>query len=323
MAKLLCISISRYIFASCWTVGDAAKKFTVQELTVWQHEPNIRAPNSALAVYKTTDSAQSIINASPLCFESGKVESSSPASQVTPSRTPPAEQEEGSGPAVQDKSDYAQEEFNEFNAARQRPNEVPGDKAFFTGLSGTARWGQMRSSPKTDQTARSPPPSKVPKPFTPTPTALKASCGALPSSLSRAPSTCSTSSYPPQEIHLTIERSVLDHHAYIQRQHYYGGFKLDLSGMMGEDLEGRVPVAGMADCQLGKPEVPLRVRLKRRHEDGNRPWTSLGSLWREGERARKREQGEKVGVDDQEIMKWLLSRDHAKHGHRRTLSYAK
>ena len=78
---------------------------------------------------------------------------------------------------------------------------------------------------------------------------------------------------------------------------------------MGEDLEGRVPVAGMADCQLGKAEVPLRVRLKRRQEDGNRTWTSLGSLWREGERAREREQGEKVGVDDQKFMKWLLSRD--------------
>lgn len=90
---------------------------------------------------------------------------------------------------------------------------------------------------------------------------------------------------------------------------------------MGEDLEGRVPVAGMADCQLGKAEVPLRVRLKRRQEDGKKPSISLGSLWREGERARAREQGEKVGVDDQEFMKWLSSRDHAEHGHRRTLSY--
>ena len=92
---------------------------------------------------------------------------------------------------------------------------------------------------------------------------------------------------------------------------------------MGEDLEGRVPVAGMADCQLGKAEVPLRVRLKRRQEDGNRPWTSLGSLWREGERAREREQAEKVGIDGQESMKWLSSSDHAEHGRRRTLSHAK
>ena len=233
------------------------------------------------------------------------MESSYPASQVTPSRTPPVEQEEGSGPAVQDKSDYAQEEFNEVNAARQRPNEAPGDKNFFTGLSGTARWGQMRSSQKPDHTAKSPSPSKVPKPFTPNPTDLKASSAELPSPLASTYSTISTSSYPPHEIHLAIERSVLDHHAYIQRQHYYGGFKLDLSGMMGEDLEGRVPVAGMADCQLGKAEVPLRMRLKRRQEDGNRPWISLGSLWREGERARQKEQAEKVGVDDQEFMTWL------------------
>ena len=274
-------------------------------------------------MYKTTEAAQSIINASPLRFESGKVGSSSPASQVTPSRTLAAEQEEGSGPVVQDKSDYAQEEFNEVNAARQRPNEAPGDKAFFTGLSGTARWGQMRSSLGTDQTARSPPHSKVPKPFTPNPTALKASSAELPTPLSSAHSTISTSSYPPHEIHLTVERSVLDHYAYIQRQHYYGGFKLDLSGMMGEDLEGRVPVAGMADCQLGKPEVPLRVRLKRRQEDGKRRWTHLGSLWREGERAREREQGKKVCIGDPEFTNWLASRDHAKHEHRRTLSYAK
>lgn len=74
---------------------------------------------------------------------------------------------------------------------------------------------------------------------------------------------------------------------------------------MGDDLQGRVPVDGMADCQLGKPEVPLRVRLKRRQEEENkRDWNmSLGSLWKEGERdrererERKREAGEEGDVD--------------------------
>lgn len=67
---------------------------------------------------------------------------------------------------------------------------------------------------------------------------------------------------------------------------------------MGDDLEGRVPVAGMADCQLGKPEVPLRIRMKQREKNDNMGWTSLGSLWEEGERARERKAAGEVGVDD-------------------------
>lgn len=70
---------------------------------------------------------------------------------------------------------------------------------------------------------------------------------------------------------------------------------------MAEDLQARVPVVGMADCQLGKPEVQLRVRIKRRQEEDTEVWKSLGSLWKDGERARERkrekEAGERVGVD--------------------------
>ncbi len=58
---------------------------------------------------------------------------------------------------------------------------------------------------------------------------------------------------------------------------------------MGDDLRDRVPVAGMADCQLGKGEVPLRVRIKRRQEEDKNGWMSLRSLWEEGERERERE----------------------------------
>ena len=98
-----------------------------------------------------------------------------------------------------------------------------------------------------------------------------------------------------------IERSGLIHQLYIKRQHYYGGFRLDLNSMMGLDLEGRVPVAAMADCQLGKREVQLRIRLKQRQEEEDkRGWKSLGSLWEEGEREREREKeaDKNVGVED-------------------------
>lgn len=56
---------------------------------------------------------------------------------------------------------------------------------------------------------------------------------------------------------------------------------------MGDDLGTRVPVAGMADCQLGKPEVSLRVRMKRQQDENKGDVMSLRSLWEEGERERE------------------------------------
>lgn len=253
-----------------------------------KHEPNLYAPNTALAVYRNSHSAQSIIDASPLRFELGRAESSSSVSQFMPSTLPSADGEEEDSTPAQDESDYAQEEFSEVNSPRQRPNEASGEGTTFTGLSGTARWGTMRSSASTDQEAISPSPSPPPKTFTPNPTPLKASSADLPNPPASTQE-ASISSDNPREFQLTIERSVLNHHVSIQREHYYDGFQLDLGSAMGDDLEGRVPVAGLADCQLDKPQVPLRVRLRRRQEADKRGWMSLGRLWEEGERERARE----------------------------------
>lgn len=198
--------------------------------------------------------------------------------------TPPSAQEENSA-APQQESDTAQEEFDEVNNARQRPDEAPGGRAAFTGLGGTARWGKMRAILSTEQAATSPPPSGPPKTFTPNPTPLKTSVAELPNPPS-SPQQTPTSPDSPREFHLTIQRSLLNHQTYIERQHYYGGFQLDLKSLMGDDLRVRVPVAGMADCQLGKLEVPLRVRMKRRQEEAKTDWVSLGRLWEEGERQR-------------------------------------
>ena len=229
-----------------------------------------------------------------------------------PSAFPSAEAEDDRAPAPHDDSDQVQEEFNEVNTARQRPNEASGQGTTFTGLSGTARWGTMRassSSSSTNQAATAttkttPSPSSPPKTFTPNPTPLKASSTDLPnpnlSNPQKTPTT--TSSHPPREFHLVIERSALNHHAYIVRQHYYAGFRLDLRDAMGDDLRERVPVAGMADCGLEKQEVPLRIRIKRRQQEGQKDWVSLGRLWEEGERERERaremesEGGEQVVV---------------------------
>jgi hypothetical protein len=87
----------------------------------------------------------------------------------------------------------------------------------------------------------------------------------------------------------------MNHHAYIQRQHYYGPFHLDWRSLMAEDLKGRVPVDGFRDLGLGKGEAPLRDRLKRREEEekgGGR--VSLRQMWEVGQR--KREKSGEVNV---------------------------
>lgn len=199
---------------------------------------------------------------------------------------PSANEEEDTDPASQDIFEYAHEEFDEVNTTRQRPHEAPGRGTAFTGLGGTARWGKKRSSPSTEQAATSPSPSEPSKTFRPRPSPLKASAADLPKP-PQGTQQIPPPPYSPREFHLTIERSFLNHHAYIQRQHYYAGFELGLKGLMGDDLGTRVPVAGMADCQLGKPEVSLRVRMKRQQDENKEDVMSLRSLWEEGERERE------------------------------------
>ena len=56
---------------------------------------------------------------------------------------------------------------------------------------------------------------------------------------------------------------------------------------MAEDLEARVPVKGMMDCQIKKEEIPLRARLKRKEEEeGKEKRKTLMELWQEGEMQR-------------------------------------
>ncbi|KAA6415538.1 MAG: hypothetical protein FRX48_00254 [Lasallia pustulata] len=91
-----------------------------------------------------------------------------------------------------------------------------------------------------------------------------------------------------REFQLTISRSHLNHQAYIERQAYYGPFIPDMRSIMAEDLESRVPLKGMADCKLGKEEVPLRIRQRRKERDAERAWVGLKGLWEMGQREKQR-----------------------------------
>ena len=68
---------------------------------------------------------------------------------------------------------------------------------------------------------------------------------------------------------------------------------------MAEDLKGRVPVEGMRDCELGRPERVLRVRLKRwerERENGGKGQGGLREIWERGQKARNEAGMEKSGV---------------------------
>ncbi len=65
---------------------------------------------------------------------------------------------------------------------------------------------------------------------------------------------------------------------------------------MAEDLEARVPVKGLMDCQIDKGEVPLRVRQKRENARGKQRKT-LGEVWREAKLKKERGGEEEVGAE--------------------------
>lgn len=71
---------------------------------------------------------------------------------------------------------------------------------------------------------------------------------------------------PPQAFELTVSPSQLNHQSYIERQGYFGPFSVDKKHVMADDLEKRVPLEGLIDCQLLKQQAPLRMRLKREKE---------------------------------------------------------
>ena len=261
-----------------------------------QHEPNLRAENTALAIYQDDVSAERIINASPLRFELGKVEGSSHQSEHVSTEEQDEKQaeaeriEDDDRPLTQQThEDEAQEEFKE--ARIPRPNRMTVEEAFATLKAST----KERNSPDPEAT-QIPTTPKPTKPFTPNPTPSNLS----PASLPFPPS----SSYmqpakpePLREFQLTITRSVLNHHAYVQRQHYYGPFNLEWRSLMAADLKGRVPLEGMRDCDLGKPEKVLRVRLKRwekEREDGGKGSVGLREIWEKGQKARSEAENGKV-----------------------------
>ena len=233
-------------------------------------------------------------------FELGKVDASLPLSEyITTKAAQEAQEKEDDaveaaiiGERIQtakEPEEEAQEEFKEAHKPRQhRERAISAEDGFaaFKGLQGTISYAS--DTPQANMITTTSP--RTPKPFTPNPTPSTTSATELPY-ISPPPSAQPSLKESRREFHLTITRSVMNHHAYIQRQHYYGPFHLDWRSLMAEDLKGRVPTDGFRDLGLGKAEAPLRVRLRRREEEeeeengGGR--VGLRELWEGGQRKRQ------------------------------------
>ena len=172
--------------------------------------------------------------------------------------------------------DDAHGEVDESQQSQQYDSEPEEAHTAFVGLNGS-KWPVTRSALAAQNTSKSTK-TQSPKTFTPNPLPSIASSTEIPIPPPTPPETYSPSQ-PPIEFELTVSRSSLNHQKYIERQHYYGGFRLNLRSMMADDLDGRVPSQGMADCHINREEKQLRLRLDKGEE---RKVTSLGEMWREG-----------------------------------------
>ena len=193
-------------------------------------------------------------------------ETPKPTSESAKTDPPVASQEEngkqlGKGQAGSDEHPSA-------DVPGHASRSIAAKDSTFQGLGGSQKWGTRGPSVRNESSA-----PDTSHPVTPIPALGTVSS---PSKLPALDATARkgshygrsfTSQYREFELHVTP--SNMNHQAYIERQGYYGPFTPNRKTIMAEDLDGRVPLEGLIDCQVGKAEVPLRIRIK---------WTEKGTL---------------------------------------------
>lgn len=272
-----------------------------------QYETHAPAPNTALAIYQNASAAQKSIDASPLRFEleirdpgwEAQSDPLDPFESDSIAEVPRREENhaaEGSRSGEkaffqkEDESDISDELHPVYGTSDpQRLNTAA--EATFQGLSRFQTRDNIGPLAKASlsQTANRSPPKSFSLNHAPAGTHSPAAQ----ISVSRSPPT-PTSPPPPQfrEFHLTISPSTFNHQGYLERQGYYGGFTPDMASMAASDLEGRVPLPGMADCRLKKGEAPTRTTVKWKEKAMKaREEPSWMELWREGRESRNPKNG--------------------------------
>lgn len=147
----------------------------------------------------------------------------------------------------------------------------------FQSLGGSQKWGTRGPSISTQSSAPEIVGSEMPIP----------ALGSIPSSAQPPTQDVATPSLyhsrpatSQRDFELKITLSNMNHQVYIERQGYYGPFATNKKTIMAQDLDGRVPLKGLLDCRIGKPEVPLRIRIKRAEQGTLVPF-SLKALYQE------------------------------------------
>lgn len=238
-----------------------------------QHEPQAPAPNTAMAIYQHGKAAADLLDASPIRFVlevDTRGDTLAAAHGVETIQLAPDVPEKGvdkEGIAAGLEGLEIKGGIPELGESTESPES--GSMARYPQRSADSMGPEAKESEAHSQASSSTEPEIAP-----------------PSSSNAKPSPHHELQH--REFQLTISRSYLNHQAYIERQAYYGSFTPDMRSIMAEDLESRVPLKGLADCRLGKEEVPLRIRQKRKEKDAERGWMGLKELWEIGRREKQR-----------------------------------
>ena len=178
------------------------------------------------------------------------------------------------------------EEIVSLKSVKPKPQKKEDDNLLDL-ISKSAGWGDKynEDTPISNPAAAPPSPDQASNPSIPFPTFTP---NPIPNANPSPASTSSTASAS-REFYLSITPSILDHEAYIARQGYYGSFIPDLNSPMAADLERRVPLAGLADLDVRKPELYLRARHRRENREAKekeegRGRKTLREMWEDGMR---------------------------------------
>lgn len=246
-----------------------------------KYEPEAPAHNSAIAIYQNPSSAKDLIDASPLKFELevGKIGSAyaTTGPDLNASITD-VDDNESLKQGEEHRTKVGSCASETVAEAVSSPHQGRIDKlvAAFAPVAEPIPECNLPSQPSPQDQA---PHVPAPNPTSPTDHSIP-------------PPSPTPQNFPLEsgtefrEFRVQISYSQGNHQEYIKRQAYYGGFKVDTSSIMAEDLEGRVPLEGMVDCVINRPEVPLWVRDMRRDKNEKVGMGSLRKLWEEGRRIR-------------------------------------
>ena len=162
--------------------------------------------------------------------------------------------------------------------AKQAARGVEAKDGDYQGLSGSREWGatsqESVSSSNQSSEKQLPPKGSLADPAILPLTSPDNQASASTSSAAASQPTAASV----REFKLWVTSSHMNHQAYIERQGYYTEFVPDRKTLMAQDLEDRVPLAGMVDCRIDKTEVSLRIRNWRKERGLPEPF-SIRAQW--------------------------------------------